>query len=58
MNSTLSLWTGRFLIKGVCSLCFIIITMFVLESPVFNENGVDSDQTPRSVASDLGLHCL
>ena len=21
-------------------------------------NGVDSDQTPRSVVSDLGLHCL
>ena len=23
-----------------------------------NANGVGSDQTPRSAASDLGLHCL
>ena len=22
------------------------------------ENSVDADQTPRSAASDLGLHCL
>ena len=26
--------------------------------PVFNANSVDPDQTPRSAASDLGLHCL
>ena len=26
--------------------------------PVVNANSVDSDQTPRSAASDLGLHCL
>ena len=26
--------------------------------PVVNANSVDPDQTPRSVASDLGLHCL
>ena len=25
--------------------------------PVVNENSVDPDQTPRSAASDLGLHC-
>ena len=25
---------------------------------VFNANSVDPDQTPRSAASDLGLHCL
>ena len=24
----------------------------------FNANSVDPDQTPRSTASDLGLHCL
>ena len=24
----------------------------------FNENNVDHDRTPRSAASDLGLHCL
>ena len=26
--------------------------------PVVNANSVDPDQTPRSAASDLGLHCL
>ena len=26
--------------------------------PVFNANSVDSDHTPRSVASEQGLHCL
>ena len=26
--------------------------------PVLNANSVDLDQTPRSAASDLGLHCL
>ena len=29
-----------------------------IEIPVFNANSVDPDQTPRSAASDLGLHCL
>ena len=32
-------------------LCFIAI-------PVVNANSVDPGQTPRSAASDLGLHCL
>ena len=35
----------------------VIITVFI-EIPVFNANRVDPDQTPRSVASDLDLHCL
>ena len=26
--------------------------------PVFNVNSLNHDQTPRSAASDLGLHCL
>ena len=26
--------------------------------PVINANSIDPDQTPRSAASDLGLHCL
>ena len=34
-----------------------IITM-IIEIPVYNANSVDPDQTPQSVASDLGLHCL
>ena len=29
-----------------------------IEIPVFNANSVHPDQTPRSAASDLGLHCL
>ena len=29
-----------------------------IEMPIFNANSVDPDQTPHSVASDLGLHCL
>ena len=31
---------------------------YFIEIPVFNANSVDPDQTPRSAASDLGLHCL
>ena len=42
-------------IRGVW-LIFIIV-MFVGISEL-NTNSVDSDQTPRSVASDLDLHCL
>ena len=34
-----------------------IITKFI-ENPVFNANSVEPDQTPRSAASDLGLHYL
>ena len=33
------------------------ITMFIY-MPVLNANSVDPDQTPRSAASDLGLHYL
>ena len=29
-----------------------------IEIPLFNANSVDPNQTPRSAASDLGLHCL
>ena len=29
-----------------------------LRIPVCMANSVDPDQTPRSAASDLGLHCL
>ena len=34
------------------------ITMFYKKNHEFNANSADPDQTPRSVASDLGLHCL
>ena len=36
----------------------ILLLLCFIESPVFNANSVDPDQTPRSAASDLGLHCL
>ena len=29
-----------------------------IEIPTLDANSVDPDQTPRSMASDLGLHCL
>ena len=32
--------------------------LIYLKSPVWVANSVDPDQTPRSAASDLGLHCL
>ena len=35
-----------------------LLTPCFIEIPVFNANNVDPDQTPRSEASDLGLHCL
>ena len=41
--------------RGVWSA--LIITMFY-EMPVINANSVEPDQTPRSAASDLGLHCV
>ena len=31
---------------------------YFIEIPVIYANSVGPDQTPRSVASDLGLHCL
>ena len=36
----------------------VFIIMVFVDIPVVNVNSVDSDQTLRSVASDLGLHCL
>ena len=34
------------------------LLLWFIEIPVINTNIVDSDQTPRSAASDRGLHCL
>ena len=36
---------------------FLLLPWFT-EIPVLNANSVDPDQTPRSAASDLGLHGL
>ena len=48
-------WTGPFPIEGVSG---YFLTLPYLKKIVFNANSVDPDQTPRSAASDLGLHCL
>ena len=42
-------------IRGVW--LFLLLPCFI-EIPAFNANNVDSDSTPRSVASDPGLYCL
>ena len=55
-SATSTLWTSHFLIEGVSG-SFSLLLCFI-EIPVFNAKSVDPDQTPRSVASDLGLHCL
>ena len=55
-SSTVTLLTEPFLIYGVSG--YISLIPCCVESPLFNANSVDPDQTPRSVASDLGLHCL
>ena len=43
-------------ILGV-SILFLLLPCFIAKS-MLNANSGDPDQTPRSVASDLGLHCL
>ena len=55
-SSTLTLWTGPYSVKGVSGK--LLLLPWFTEIPVINANGVDPDQTPHSVASDLGLHCL
>ena len=42
--------------KNVWSM-FLLLPCFI-EIPTFNTNSVDRDQTPSSVAFDLGLHRL
>ena len=41
-------------IRGV----WLVFYYCIIEIPELNANSIDPDQTPRSVASDLGLHCL
>ena len=50
-----SLDRSIFNIRGVWIV--LLITMFNIIS-VSNANSEDPDQTPHSVSSDLGLHCL
>ena len=52
-SSTITLWTGPFPAEGVSGL--LLLLPYFINISVFNANSVDPDQTPRSVASDLGL---
>ena len=55
-SSTLTLWTDSLPVEGVFG--HILSLPCFIEIPAFNANSVNPDQTPRSAASDLGLHCL
>ena len=55
-SPTLIIWTDPFPTEEVSGQ--ILLLPYFIEIPVFNANGVYPDQTPRSAASDLGLHCL
>ena len=37
---------------------YVLLKPWVIEISVLNANSVDPDQTPRSAAFDLDLHCL
>ena len=37
---------------------FYLALSHFIRMHILHANSVDPDQTPRSVASDLGLHCL
>ena len=63
MVSATITWTGPFHIKEMSGCFSFLIFMFqkflcFVEISELNANSVDSDQTPHSAASDLGLHCL
>ena len=55
-SSTISLWTGSFLISLVPG--WFLLLPYFKELSELNANNVDPDKTPRSAASDLGLRCL
>ena len=57
MASSISIvWTRQFPVKGMSIYTFVL--HYFIESHGFNANRVDPDQTPRSLTSDVGLHCL
>ena len=56
-SSTLNFWTDSFQYKE-CLVSFSKVLPCFKAISVLNANSVDPDQTPRSAASDLGLHCL
>ena len=48
----------QFSIRGVWLDSIIIIVVWFIEISELDANNEDPDQTPRSAASDQGLHCL
>ena len=55
-SSTWTVWSSPFPVLGVSDQ-FVLLQCFI-GIPVIDSNSVDPDQTPRSAASDLGIHCL
>ena len=55
-SATSTIRTGPFPIEGVKARLLLLLCF--MEIPILNANSVDPDQTPRYVASELGLHCL
>ena len=47
-------WTSPFHLKG----CWVVVFIFIQILREHSVNRGDPDQTPRSVESDLVLHCL
>ena len=55
-SSDFTLRTGPF---PICLVSFLLhVLPCFIEIAISSANSVDPDQTPRSAASDLGLHCL
>ena len=48
----------KYLDMSISNWLLLIIAIIIIEFRVFNAISVDPDQTPRSVASGLGLLCL
>ena len=55
-SSASNLWTYPFPTEGVVG--WLLLLPRFKRMPVSNVNSMDLDQTSRSAASDLGLHCL
>ena len=45
-------------ISNLWGVWLVLGLLLITEIPALNENSVDPDQTPCSVASDLILHCF
>ena len=52
------LYSFNWSIFTIGDIWLVLLLQCFREIPVLNANSVVPDQTPRSAASDLGLHCL